>query len=81
MGFAAADMDGDEDLDIAASYFYKMGIAVWKNNNGVFSATPEIITMDTGISSIFIKDMDGDGDADIVSASEDENEISIWNSN
>ena len=64
----AADMDGDGDMDILAS-FHNIDAVVWFENDG--SADPtftvvEIATHQGEPSPIFAADMDGDGDMDFL---------------
>ena len=64
-----ADMDGDGDLDILASFYY-INKVVWFENDGsadpTFTVGGEIETEQGRPQAIFAADMDGDGDMDIL---------------
>ena len=79
----AADMDGDGDMDVVATY-YLSGKIMWYENNG--GANPgwngetgaNIATGVDDVRTVFVEDMDGDGDLDIVSASFNDNTIAWY---
>lgn len=78
----AADINGDEHIDviIASSYEYKL---VWFENTdgeGNFG-DQKIIAQNAGnVTSVFATDIDGDGDVDVLSATGCHNEI-VWYEN
>lgn len=74
----AADLDGDDDLDILASRFGSEfgpdandGIVWFENTDGqgTFGAERMITDESDGAWEIYAADIDGDGDQDVVSAS------------
>lgn len=71
-GLFAADIDGDDDMDIIASSIANNGITWFENTDGLgnFSSTNSIFTGFT-TNDVFAIDIDGDTDLDIVSASVD----------
>ncbi|HSH05780.1 MAG TPA: VCBS repeat-containing protein, partial [Anaerolineae bacterium] len=79
---AAADVDGDGDLDILGAAFTADDISWWENKTIHRSATyPTEHTVDAafdGASSVAAADVDGDGDLDILGAAENADAISWW---
>ena len=71
---AAADLDGDDDLDVLAAYSGDRGFdgnIVWYQNTdglGSFSLEKEISSTVDGGTNIFARDFDGDGDLDVLSS-------------
>jgi hypothetical protein len=70
----AADLDGDGDRDVVASFVGSGGErqTTWYQNldgNGTFLAGDELVTDAAGIRSLSTSDLDGDGDTDIVAGS------------
>ena len=74
----AADLDGDEDLDIAAAIQFDDAIAWYENDGGVQpSFTPHILTrVFKDPRSVFVDDLDGDKDVDILACGNIYDEIS-----
>jgi len=74
---SAADLDGDEDNDLAAANSGSADVSILLNNgNGTFQA---IVNYDVGGGpiSIFASDIDGDGDNDLAVANVGSRSISI----
>ena len=66
MQAAAADFDGDGDLDIVSASFLDRKVAWYENVDGHGSFGPQqVITDTTSPSSVFPADLDGDGDTDL----------------
>ena len=68
----AADLDGDNDMDVLSSSIYDDTVA-WHENvdgNGTFSEKQVITSTADGAYSVYAADLDGDGDMDVLSASE-----------
>lgn len=81
----AADVDGDDDVDILSASNNDDRIAWYENVMGEEMAPDgeefieHIITVDAlGARSVFAADMDGDGDMDVLSASFDDNTIAWY---
>lgn len=80
----AADLDGDGDPDILASYGFSNSNIVWYENlldeTGVFSIEIMILDGINGVNDVYAADLDGDGDNDVLSASGSDDKI-IWYEN
>jgi hypothetical protein len=76
---AAADVDGDNDLDVLSTSWSSIDqkIAWYQNTDGKGSfETQQLINMQAGgVQSVAATDVDGDGDLDVLSASFTDNEI------
>jgi hypothetical protein len=76
----AADIDGDEDIDIFAASIAASAIIWWENTDG--SGTDwdlHLIASEfTGAESVFATDVDGDDDIDVCGAAYDANRIAWW---
>lgn len=70
MQLAAADMDGDGDLDIVAAYDVRRNQLFWFENTdgrGTFAEGRELITLGGGSRRrMLLADLDGDDDADVL---------------
>ena len=67
----AADLDGDDDADIAIASLARNEIS-WLENldgQGTYGEPQVLTTTAIGASSVFAADLDGDGDTDLLSAS------------
>ncbi|MBT4917136.1 hypothetical protein HON58_01735, partial [Candidatus Peregrinibacteria bacterium] len=76
---AAADLDGDGDIDVVGTSIYDAEL-IWHENDGSENFTPHEIT-DTyvdGIQAMDIGDMDGDGDYDIVVNNDSRSDVAWW---
>ena len=78
----AVDIDGDGDLDIAATCRFSLEILWYENLDGLgdFSVAKVIDTNVSGARSIFAADIDGDGAVDIVAALRGNRKI-VWYKN
>ena len=78
---AAADLDGDGDLDLASACSVGNKI-VWYENNGTgsFGAEQVVSASAGGPRSVFAADIDGDGSVDLVSALSVADKI-VWHEN
>ena len=66
----AADIDGDEDMDVLGADVANDEIAWFENNgSGSFSAKKVIGSIDAPYS-VYAADVDGDGDMDVLAAAE-----------
>jgi len=83
-GLAAADMDGDGDLDlvVAAGDGNVVGqnfIALFRNGgSGVFTGPFLTATGGLDTSDVFVADLDGDGDMDVVAANQGSANLSVF---
>ncbi|MBJ94565.1 MAG: hypothetical protein CMP23_08825 [Rickettsiales bacterium] len=77
---AAADFDGDGDLDIAATAYVFDDVTWWENADGTGTLWVELNIEDSmnGAYAILSGDVDGDGDPDVVASSSLPTEISWW---
>jgi hypothetical protein len=78
----AADVDGDEDMDVLSASGNDDEIAWYENTDGAgsFGGQQVITTAAVGASSVFAADVDGDGDLDVLSASYLDDKIA-WHEN
>ena len=76
----AADMDGDDDIDVLSASKGDNKIAWYENTSGDGSSwTPHTITTDANSArSVYAADMDGDGDIDALSASANDDKIAWY---
>jgi 6-phosphogluconolactonase (cycloisomerase 2 family) len=77
----SADLDGDQDLDLAVANFYSNNISIFKNNgNGTFQTAVNYGTGHYPVS-VFCADLDGDKDLDMAVANYLSNTVSILKNN
>ena len=76
----AADIDGDEDMDVLSAEFGDDTIAWFENTDGMGNFGVEQIITTNAISakSVFATDLDNDGDMDVLSASANNTDISWY---
>jgi len=76
----AADVDGDDDVDILGAASDADVIACWLNDDGSGTSWTECIVADdfNGASSVSAADVDGDGDTDILGAAHYADDITWW---
>ena len=77
----SADLDGDNDNDLAVANQYSNNVSILLNNgNATFQAA-----FNYGVGArpmwIFAADLDGDGDSDLVTVNTDSDNISILKNN
>jgi hypothetical protein len=77
---AAADVDGDGDLDVLGAANVADDITWWENTDGVGTTWTEH-TVDAnydGAVCVTAADVDGDGDVDVLGAAEQADDITWW---
>ncbi|KPJ70532.1 hypothetical protein AMJ52_09835 [candidate division TA06 bacterium DG_78] len=76
----AADIDGDEDIDILGAARQADDIAWWENLDGTGTSwTKHVVeTVFDGASSVYTADVDGDGYMDLIGAADDGDNITWW---
>ncbi len=76
----AADVDGDELIDVLGAAWYGHEIAWWRNDGGdPINWTKQ--TIDAGFTNaheVYATDLDGDGDTDVLGAGAGNNTITWW---
>lgn len=80
---AAADLDGDGDIDLAGAALDGDEIAWWENTDGYgYTWVKHTVAVDfDGASAVAAADVDGDGDMDLLSAAKTlygSNDIAWW---
>ncbi len=75
---AAADVDGDGDIDVLSASAANNTIAWYENDGSENFTTHAITTSASGAYSVAIADVDGDGDMDVLSASISDNTIAWY---
>jgi len=74
----AADLDGDEDIDVLGGSYFGSEISWWENINAD-TFPKHIIDNDFGWpQSVYAIDMDEDGDMDVLGASKADNAIALF---
>ncbi|MCK4593379.1 VCBS repeat-containing protein, partial [bacterium] len=76
----AADVDGDDDIDVLGAAYYDDDITWWENLDGSGTSWTEH-TVDgdfDGAHSVYAADVDGDNDMDVLGAALDVNDITWW---
>jgi hypothetical protein len=76
----AADLDGDDDIDIVSTDRNEDSISWHENTDGwgSFGEAQVITTFADNIYSVYTADIDGDGDIDVLSASLDDGRIAWY---
>ncbi|MEN8224024.1 MAG: T9SS type A sorting domain-containing protein [Bacteroidota bacterium] len=76
----AADVDGDQDLDVIAPAYDGDYIRWWENTDGTGLNWYEHLIDDNfdGATDVAVADMDGDGDPDIIGAAHEDADIAWW---
>ncbi len=78
-GVAAADLDGDTDLDIVSVAFQGHAVAWWENDGTGGGWIEHPIAGDFhGACSIHCADLDGDTDIDVAATAEESNAVAWW---
>jgi len=79
-GVYAADVDGDNDLDVLGAATEAADITWWENLNGNgLSWDEHLVDGDyTWSHGVYASDVDGDNDIDILGASVDDKEVTWW---
>jgi len=76
----AADVDGDNDIDVLGAAKAADDITWWENTNGSGTAWTEHTVDGTfdGAMSVHAADIDGDGDIDVLGAAKAADDITWW---
>ncbi|MFC1691821.1 NosD domain-containing protein, partial [Nanoarchaeota archaeon] len=76
----AADVDGDDDLDILATAYSANDVTWWENDNGDGSSwTQHTIDGDVRYANcIHAADFDGDNDIDVIASDDNSDDVFIW---
>src|SRR6185503_8600375 len=82
VALAAADLDGDRDIDLASANYGSHTLAVFfQTSPGVFSSEPRLLgnsSVTNHPHSVQAADLDGDGDLDLVSANFSGNSLAVF---
>ncbi len=76
-GSAAADLDGDQDLDLAVANFGSGGVSIRFNLGGRSFSEPTHFFTGTGATALEAADLDGDGDLDLAAANQLAQNVSV----
>ena len=63
-GVAVADLDGDEDLDVALAYVTAPAQVFWRDGDA-YTPGPALASGESGATGFGLADSDGDGDLDV----------------
>ncbi|MCB0465965.1 MAG: T9SS type A sorting domain-containing protein [Aequorivita sp.] len=76
----AADIDGDDDMDVLSASRSDNKIAWYENTDGLGTFGPQLIinTTTTEVRSVYAIDLDGDNDVDVLSASLGDDKIAWY---
>jgi hypothetical protein len=76
----AADVDGDDDMDVLAAGLVNCDVMWWENVDGLGTTWEEHYVDDefTAAESVFAADVDGDMDIDVLGAASVANDITWW---
>ena len=75
----AADIDGDDDIDLVVSSAVDNKISWHENTDGLGTFTEHVITTFAAYAvSVFAADIDGDGDMDVLSSSWNDDKVSWY---
>jgi hypothetical protein len=73
----AADLDGDGDLDLAASNRASNTVALYQNVGGGSFPTIDTVTVGSAPFAVTTSDLDGDGDIDLATVNAQSNDVTI----
>jgi hypothetical protein len=74
----AADLDGDQDLDVVAASTTDNTIRWFENEGGSFADARIISDTAAGARSVFAADLDGDDDLDVIAASSGDDTVAWY---
>ena len=79
MAIWVADIDGDQDLDIAAAAMNADQISWWENNGDGSGWTEHVVAINfSGARSVIAADFDGDQDMDLAGTAHDSDTVTWW---
>jgi hypothetical protein len=77
LALAAADLDGDLDLDLAVANSLADAVAILSNDgSGLFAVTSTLL-VGNGPSDVVLADLDGDGRADVATGNTDGDDVTV----
>jgi len=76
----AADVDGDDDIDVLGAAYYACDITWWENLDGSGTSwTEHLVDGDfDSACSVYAADVDGDDDMDVLGAANFDDDITWW---
>jgi hypothetical protein len=78
----AADLDGDEDMDVIQAIYVDDDVKWYENNGDGTSWTVHDIDLNfVSASCVYAEDLDGDDDIDVLGSATDDDEIAWWENN